>query len=371
MARKGGTDRGICQRKDRGGWWVRLFVHGRQRMYRCDSKSQAKALYGRLKAEIREGTYFPEKFAPKQDITVRAWIQRYLDGCTNRGLENERRYGRRWRLYVGSRLLQHVSTEELRRIQAKMREKQKWSNGTINRHFGFLRRVLMIAVKDGKLTRNPVSAVRFLPEEHRTRFLTDEEIGRLRPHVHPDLWKAVAFAIDTGLRRAEQFGLRWNQVNLEAGLLTIPLSKSGQTRHVPLSEGALALLRSLDSFLRSPWVFPSPKNTLKPWNGQSFVNHVFTPALVKAGIQGVCWHTLRHTAASRRVMAGVDLVSVQKIMGHLNIETTLRYAHLSPGHLREAVNRGSLSETATTTATRAVEPQPVPTGVDGEVLDIS
>lgn len=50
-------------------------------------------------------------------------------------------------------------------------------------------------------------------------------------------------------------------------------------------------------------------------------------ALRKAGIQGANWHTLRHTAASRRVMAGVDLVSVKKIMGHRNIETTLRYSH--------------------------------------------
>ena len=280
MTRKGGVDRGVCQRKDRPGWWVRLYVNGRKRMYRCDTKSQAKALYGRLKAEIREGTYFPEKFAPKQDVTLRAWIQRYIDGSTNRSLENERRYGRRWQLYLGSRLIQHVTTEDLRRVQAKMRDKRKWSNGTINRHFGFLRRVLMIAVKDGKLMRNPVSAVRFLPEEHRTRFLSDEEIAHLRQHISTEHWKAVAFAIETGLRRAEQVSLRWNQVNLEAGVLTIPLSKSGKTRHVPLSEGALAILRSLDSLVRSPWVFQSPKNVLKPWNAQSS-SIMYSPRLSK------------------------------------------------------------------------------------------
>ena len=66
MARKGGTDRGITQRKGRKGWWVRLYVHGRERWFRCDTKSQAKALYGRLKADIREGTFFPEKFAPRK-----------------------------------------------------------------------------------------------------------------------------------------------------------------------------------------------------------------------------------------------------------------------------------------------------------------
>jgi integrase len=324
-------------------------------MFRCDTKSQAKALYGRLKAEIREGIYFPERFAKKQDITLRAWIQRCLDGSTNRGIENERRYGRRWRLYLGNRLLQDVSTEDLRRIQAKMRDKNKWSNGTINRHFGCLRRVFTLAVKDGKLTRNPVSGLRFLPEEHRTRFLSDQELAHVQEHVNAEHWPTVAFAIETGLRRSEQFGLRWNQVNLDTEILTIPLSKNGKIRHVPLSDRALAILRSLDSIGSSPWVFPSPKNSLKPWNAQSFVNHVFSPALAKAGIQGACWHTLRHTAASRRVMAGVDLVSVKEILGHLDIQTTLRYSHLSPGHLREAVNRGSLTGTATKTATYRID----------------
>ena len=351
MARKGGFDRGITQRAGRDGWWVRLYVHGRERWHKCDTKSQAKALYGRMKAEIREGTYFPERFAHKQDITLRAWIQRYVESSTNRNIDNEQRYGRRWQFYLGKRLLHDVTTEDLRSLQAKMKAKAKWSDATINRHFSFLRRVLMMAIKDGKLTRNPVSAMRFLPEEHRTRFLTDQELMQLRQHVPAHYWSFIAFAVETGMRRAEQFGLRWNQVSLEAGLLTIPLSKSGKSRHVPLSDTALQIVRSLDSFTTSPWVFPSPKNPLRPWNAQSFVNHVFTPALIKAGIQDACWHTLRHTAASRRVMAGVDLVSVQKILGHLDIQTTLRYAHLSPGHLREAVNRGSLIETVTQTVT--------------------
>ncbi len=124
--------------------------------------------------------------------------------------------------------------------------------------------------------------------------------------------------------------------------MTIPLPKGGKTRHVPLSDGAQAILRSQDSFIRSPWVFPNPKNPLHSWNPQSFVNHVFSPALANAGLHGVCWYTLRHTAASRRVMAGVDLVSVKEILGHRDIQTTLRYAHLTPGHLRDAINKGGV-----------------------------
>ncbi len=364
MARKEGKDRGITQRKGRDGWWVRLYANGRERWHRCDTKSQAKALYGRLKADIREGTYFPEKFAPRKDITLRAWIKRYLEGTVNRNKAGEVLYGRRWSLLIGSRLVTQITVDDLRRIQARMRAKMKvnakelqrvWADATINRHFAFLRHVLMLAVKDDKLTKNPVSSLKFFPEANRTRFLTSEELERLRGVMLPNDWKLVAFAVETGLRRGEQFTLRWNQVDLENEVLTLPMPKGGKTRHVPLSEGAKNILRSFDSFLRSAWVFPGLKDVAHPMDSRAFLRRSFEPGLRRAGITGACWHSLRHTAASRRVMAGVDLVSVKEILGHRDIETTMRYAHLAPGHLREAVNRGSLSGTVTKTVTEEEE----------------
>jgi integrase len=351
MARKYGIDRGITQRKGRDGWWVRLYVSGREKWYRADNKSQAKALYGRLKAEIREGRYFPEKFRHAAALTVRAWLIRYLEGCTNRGLLNEKRYARRWSLLLGKRLLPEITTEELRQIQAKLKASGRWTDSTINRHFSFLRHVLLLAVKDGKLDRNPMAGVKFFPEAQRTRFLTDGELHRLKGIMPLADWNLVAIAVETGLRREEQFGLRWDQVSMETSTVTIPLPKGGKTRHVPLSEGAQAILRSLDSFLRSPWVFPGLLDPMKPMDSRAFLRRAFEPALRKAGISGACWHTLRHTAASRRIMAGVDLYSVKEFLGHRDIETTLRYAHLAPGHLQEAVNRGSLFGTGTKTGT--------------------
>ncbi|MCM3901632.1 MAG: tyrosine-type recombinase/integrase [Pyrinomonadaceae bacterium] len=71
----------------------------------------------------------------------------------------------------------------------------------------------------------------------------------------------------------------------------------------------------------------------------------FAPALRKAGIQGASWHSVRHTAASRRIMAGVDLVTVKEFLGHRDIETTMQYSHLSPAHIKEGANRGSLGAT--------------------------
>ncbi len=367
MARQSGKDRGVVF-KD-GAWWVRLYVNGREKWYRADNKTQAKALYGRLRAEIREGKYFPEKFRQPKAITLRAWITRYLEGSTNRGLANERRYGRRWSLLLGKRLLSEITTEDLRHIQAKfkahtqrLREKNQKAkkkskqrglrDSSINRHFAFLRHALMLAVKDGKMSRNPMAGVKFFPEAQRTRFLTNPELKRLKGVMSKTEWKLVAFAVETGLRREEQFSLRWDQVSLETSTVTLPLPKGGKTRHVPLTEGAKCILRSLDSFLRSPWVFPSLGDPMRPMDSLAFMRRAYEPALRKAGISGACWHTLRHTAASRRIMAGVDLFSVKEFLGHQDIETTLRYVHLAPGHLKEAVNRGSLFGTGSKTGSK-------------------
>jgi len=371
MARAGGKDRGILEwPKGSGKWWVRIFVNGREKRYRADNKTQAKALYGRLRAEIREERFFPEKFSTTKEITLRAWIERYLEGSTNRSLVNEKRYGRFWSLLLGKRTLSSITTDDLRRIQAKMKTREwvkvkmagkekvkivkRHAPATINRQFSFLRHVLQIAVRDGKIGRNPVSGVKFFPESNRTRFLSDEEVKSLKAVMNPDNFKRVAFAINTGLRREEQFSLRWDQVGWESRTLTIPLPKGGKTRHVPLSDAALSILRSLDT-LDSPWVFPRESNRLLPGSADSFVNRKYAPALRKAGIKGACWHTLRHTAASRLVMAGVDLYAVKEILGHRDIKTTLRYVHLAPGYLHQAVNRiGAGMENQDGTVTKTV-----------------
>lgn len=357
MARKHGKDRGILEYpKGSGQWWTRVYVNGREKRYRTENKTQAKTLYGRLKADIREGRYFPEKYDQPEEITLRVWIKRCLEGFTHlRGYRNQKRYGKWWSLIIGKRLLTKITTEEIARIQAKVIKKGKRSPQTMNRYLAFLKHILNLAVKDGKIQRNPVCSVKFSPEpQGRLRFLSDEEIGRLKEAMTPEDWVIVQFALETGLRQSEQFKARWEWVDLERGILTIPHSKSGRTRHIPLSEGALSILKSSRSWIDSPYLFPSPRTTGQPRDGRAFMVKVYLPALKKASVEGVTWHTLRHTFASRLVMNGVDLRTAQELMGHSTINMTTRYAHLSPTHLRKAVNKASLgSLSAISTATVA------------------
>jgi hypothetical protein len=262
MAQKPGGKkiRGVLFR--RGSWWARWFEGGRERVEKCDSKTQATVRYGWHKAQLREGIFFPRKFAT-QDITVAAWLKRVVEGSNNIGKGNEARYARRWSLWFGTRLLSSISTEELRSHQVRMRAKMKvnnktkqpqrqWMDATINRHFAFLRRAFTLAIKDGKLVRNPVSGIKFFPEQNRTRFLSEQELVSLRNVLTLEAWSWVCLAVESGMRQSELFSLQWRHVDFENGVATIPMSKSGKTRHVSLSDGAKSILRSFESFTRSP-----------------------------------------------------------------------------------------------------------------------
>jgi len=134
---------------------------------------------------------------------------------------------------------------------------------------------------------------------------------------------------------------------------------------------AVRTLRALPSRLKSAWVFPSETGET-PLDGQNFVNRVFVKALTKAKIEDFSWHCLRHTFASRLVMAGVDLRTVQELMGHKTLAMTLRYSHLSPGHQLDAVQRlnaaaAPLSDTRSDTDAAASE---AVAAVAGEVVEL-
>ncbi len=176
----------------------------------------------------------------------------------------------------------------------------------------------------------------------------------------------MAVAIHTGLRQSEQFNLLWENVEFATGFITVPRSKHGELRRVRMND--TVLLRALPSRLKSPYVFPSATGET-PIDARNFMNRIFNPALKRAKIAGLTWHSLRHTFASRLVMAGVDLRTVQELMGHKAIEMTLRYSHLSPGHQLEAVQRLNLKRGGTTTDTAAEAPKVAATA-GAEVIDL-
>ncbi|MBK7727984.1 MAG: site-specific integrase [Gammaproteobacteria bacterium] len=147
-------------------------------------------------------------------------------------------------------------------------------------------------------------------------------------HIYP----IVIVAMNTGMRRGELFNLEWKDVDLSGRLLTVQGggAKSGRTRHIPLNDDAFATLvvwrnQSDDEPAR---VFPSPVTGERLDNVKSAWGNV----IKDAGIKAFRFHDLRHTFASNLVMRGADLTTVRELLGHADIETTMRYAHLTPEH---------------------------------------
>ena len=195
-----------------------------------------------------------------------------------------------------------------------------------------------------KAQHNPVTQVKLRKEENsRVRFLSEEEETSLLHACGPNLRAIVVTALNTGFRRGELLSLTWSDVDFVRGLITVQAAyaKNGERRTIPINEEVRRLLRDLKG---------NAENADKVFlnsNGEAYklVSTVFDEAVERAKITDFHFHDLRHTFASRLIMASNDLRTVQVLMGHKTINMTLRYSHLSPDHLRavESLNSGKKS----------------------------
>jgi len=133
-----------------------------------------------------------------------------------------------------------------------------------------------------------------------------------------------------GPLRGELLRLRWDQVDLQTGVITIHHTKSGRIRHVPMNDLVRRVLRSRSGSEGPVFRFlGDPVNDLK---------NSFRGAIRRAGIPPCRFHDLRHTFATRLAMGGIDLPTVKELLGHASITTTMKYAHPTPEHRKSAVD---------------------------------
>lgn len=219
--------------------------------------------------------------------------------------------------------------------------------GTINRLVVLIRYSFNLAIQweTTGIKDNPARGIRPLRENNKIeRYLSDEEAMRLKEaltdSINPMLPVIVAMLLVTGARKREVLDARWEDIDLRNQVWRIPTPKSGQTRHIPLTDPVMRVLGLAKQRLsevmgsaqaeRCPWIFPNPK-TAKPFVS---IFIAWNSARIKAGVPDVRIHDLRHTFASTLVNSGVPIYEVQKILGHQHIRTTERYAHLAPERLQ-------------------------------------
>jgi integrase len=137
------------------------------------------------------------------------------------------------------------------------------------------------------------------------------------------------------MRRGELYRLCWQEFNFDLGIITIPRSKHGERRYIPINSGArIALERLRQRKGQTIYVLPGPEG-----QRNKDPRRTFELAVKEAGVALFRYHDIRHTFASRLVMAAVVLRTVQKLMRHKTIAMTVRYSHLTPSHQKDAIER--------------------------------
>ena len=232
-------------------------------------------------------------------------------------------------------------------------KENKYSAGTINRALVLLRYGFNLAIKwkVPGVKFNPVNDIKLLKNDNKIeRFLTSKETDILLAEVKKSnntmLPFIVAFLLLTGARKREVLDAKWKDINFSQKTWKIPKTKSGKIRFIPLCPQCIKLLNKLlllqknnsfntiNSSVSNDYIFANPK-TKKPYIS---IFTAWDKARKSAGLTNLRIHDLRHSFASFLVNAGRSLYEVQQLLGHADIKTTSRYAHLSNERLQEAVN---------------------------------
>jgi integrase len=287
---------------------------------------------------------------PSLDKETLKTIPQLADFIAQQYLPYVKTYKRSWVCDVGV-IKNHINPvfgamymDELKKqdvIQLISKLLERYAPGTVNRVVILLRYIYNLAIKweTAGILKNPTAGIPLLEENNqKERYLTPEEARKLVAALKGSENKMLQFIIPmlilTGARKMEVQKARWEDINWEQRIWRIPLTKSGKARHVPISDGALMILESIPRIGGCPWVFPNPK-THKPYN--SYYNS-WNTVRKSVGLGDVRIHDLRHSFASFLVNSGRSLYEVQRILGHTQISTTQRYAHLSQDSLLTAAN---------------------------------
>ncbi len=209
------------------------------------------------------------------------------------------------------------------------------ASATCNRILAVFKTICSLAEMRGVLPtgQSPCAGVSpFKIHTQRERYLTRGEAQRLMRALEksgrPEA-SAIRLLLLTGARKNEILKARWEHVRLDLRLLVVPLSKSGKPRHILLSDAALEVLRAMPRTPGSEWLFPGHA----PGKPLSDIYVFWNRMRRELGLADVRIHDLRHTFASFLVNAGHSLYEVQKLLGHSDPRTTMRYAHLGQASL--------------------------------------
>jgi len=325
--------------KTDAGWLVDMQPAGRggKRFRKTfQTKAEALAYTAWLKTKVNET---PDWQPAKRDLRtlsslVDIWFEHHGSGLR----AGKNTYSRLKHLCVAlGDPLADKFTPEMFAAYRRKRMDDGITQNNLNREHSYLRSVFNELTRLGYWKiENPLANIRqFKIQEKELTYLTDEQIQRLLAELengrNPDAIVITKICLSTGSRWSEAEEMRVTQ--LHKGMVQFALTKSGKNRAVPINEDLHSELISIARTSQTGRLFKSS-------------SAAFRSAIERCGIQlpeGQLTHVLRHTFASHFMMNGGNILTLQRILGHSSLAMTMKYAHLAPEHLQEAIKLNPLS----------------------------
>lgn len=351
MARKDGRDRGIVEKPAGSGvWWVRLYRDRKEHWHRCDSKSQARAVYGKLKGKIREDQYFPKpkRREPIPFETIAESYEQAVD-ADRRRKGDDRAQVQYWIDLFGRRDIESITTAEIEAALIQLRQPLKERSGrlkkggrrsyeTMRAYFGVVHAIFERGRRRLKAENvswmNPASDIELKRADNTL-------IRRLDPEQEAALFRAlptryhpiVKTALHTGARKGELLRLTWGDIDWYAGMAKIGEAKNGEPRYAALNSLVQRILIELKEQTN-----PQPSDRIFPFYPR-YLSRAFQRAVVKAKIAPFRFHDCRHHFASKLAQLGANDRTIMEAGGWKSPAMLRRYVHLGPSAVWRAVEQ--------------------------------
>jgi len=227
-------------------------------------------------------------------------------------------------------------TRQLLNQYKKSRLDEGLSAAAVNRPLNLLSHAFNTAILEWEIADiNPVATVKKEKENNRLRFLTKLEANKLLSECKGHLKPIVEWALATGMRQSEILRLERKDIERVPGFIFCTNTKNGKDRLIPFTKKHGTILAQFPVHF-SGVIFHYKGDRIKS------VHKAFSNAAKRAGLDDINFHTLRHTFASWAVMAEMPLNELREILGHSSLDMVLKYAHLSPEHLRSNMEKISM-----------------------------
>jgi integrase len=311
------------------------------------TRKQAKDLLTQRLGEVRAGTYVNSRDVEvDRGPTFEEFASRFLR--EHPGARRSNHYPtvmKRMSPYFEGVPIREISRADLDRFRVRLLTEpvpklgRPLSTTSVLKILRTMHRVLKVAVRWGVIETNPASEMEKPPaRKPKTRFLTLEEFQRVEGVALDWLRPMLRMAVATAMRLKEVVGLRWEDVDRNAGLIHVTEDSKTGRRVVPMPDAVRQILARQVRHVLSPMVFVNAAG--RDYTSEAarmWISQATKRAMRKAGIEDATFHSLRHTAAAWMVQGGATLFEVQSILGHSTPVMTQLYAHLQPDHLRKAV----------------------------------